>query len=169
MLKTSKTTILLAGVFFAQTLALPAFAQAQNIGVVDKVKLYSAYPRLKSAADEIKKDEERIHSLIERSNKEFDTAKKAKKPEAELTGLHKSLQGKIDDEFKKFQSKAMTLEKQLETELDNAIKAEAGSKNLTAVLDKSAVLLGGTDITDGVAKRLASSATVTGASDTQTK
>jgi outer membrane protein len=168
MLKSSKITIALTGFLFAQALALPALAQQAGIGVVDKTKLYNAYPRLKSAADEIKKDEERIHSLIERSNKDFDTAKKNKKPEAELTALHKRLQGTIDEEFKKFQSKALTMEKQLETELDNAIKAEAKEKSLNSVLDKSAVLLGGTDITDGVAKRLASSPTVTG-NDTQTK
>lgn len=166
MLKRSKTTIVLTGIFFAQALALPAFAQ-DAIGVVDKVKLYNAYPRLKSAADDIKKDEERIHALIERSNKEFDSAKKLKKPEQELTGLHKRLQGQIDEEFKKFQNKALTMEKQLETELDNAIKAEAKTKNLSAVLDKSAVLLGGTDITDGVAQRLASSSAAK--TDAQTK
>ncbi len=168
MLKTSKTLVVLTGVIFAQTLAAPVFAQAA-IGVVDKVKLYSAYPRLKSAAEDIKKDEERIHSLIERSNKEFDTAKKAKKPEQELNGLHKRLQGQIDEEFKKFQDKALNMEKQLESELDNAIKAEAKTKSLTAVLDKSAVLLGGTDITDGVAQRLASSPTVTGGNAPATK
>jgi Skp family chaperone for outer membrane proteins len=61
------------------------------------------------------------------------------------------------------------MEKQLETELDNAIKAEASSKQLNSVLDKSAVLLGGTDITDGVAKRLASSPTVTGNAESATK
>lgn len=169
MLKLSKPTILLAGLIFAQALALPAFAQAQNVGVVDKVKLYSAYPRLKSAADEIKKDEERIHKLIETSNKQFDEAKKSKKPEAELNALHKSLQTKIDSEFKTFQNKALNMEKALETELDNAIKAEATAKSVTTVLDKSAVLLGGTDITDGVSKRLAASPTVTGSADAQTK
>ena len=79
-----------------------------------------------------------------------------------MSGLHKRLQGTIDEEFKKFQNKALTMEKQLETELDNAIKAEAKAKNLNSVLDKSAVLLGGTDITDGVAQRLAASPTVTG-------
>lgn len=169
MLKLSKPTILLAGLFFAQALATPAFAQAQSVGVVDKVKLYSAYPRLKSAADEIKKDEERIHKLIETSNKQFDEAKKSKKPEAELNALHKRLQTQIDSEFKTFQNKALNMEKALETELDNAIKAEATAKNVTTVLDKSAVLLGGTDITDGVSKRLAASPTVTGSADTQTK
>lgn len=160
MLSKSKTAVLLTGLFLAQAAAAPAFAQAASIGIVDKVKLYSAYPKLKSAAESIKKDEERIHGLIEKSNKEFDVAKKAKKPEAELNSLHKRLQGQIDEEFKKFQSKALDMEKTLETELDNAIKAEAKAKNLTAVLDKSAVLLGGVDITDGVAQRLAASPTV---------
>lgn len=166
MLTTSKTTIILTGLFLAQTLAAPVFAQ-QAVGTVDKVKLYQNYPRLKTAADDIKKDEDHMHQLIERSNKEFDSAKKAKKPEKELQDLHKRLQDNIDNEFKKFQGKALGMEQSLEKELDDAIKAEAKAKGLTTVFDKSAVLIGGIDITDGVAQRLSGSAAKTSANGTQ--
>lgn len=144
----------LSGVLLSVSLMLPAAAQQSKIGIVDKARLYGAFPRLKTAADQIKAEEERLHKLIERSNAEFETAKKAKKPEAELTALHKRLQSQIDDEWKKFQTKALGMEKDLETELDSAIRAEAQAKQMDAVFDKTAVLLGGTDITDGVVKRL---------------
>lgn len=150
----------LSGVLLSVSLMLPAAAQ-QKIGIVDKARLYGAFPRLKSAADQIKAEEERLHKLIERSNQDFETAKKAKKPEAELTALHKRLQGQIDEEWKKFQAKALGMEKDLETELDSAIRAEAQAKQMDAVFDKTAVLLGGTDITDGVVKRLVPSAAAT--------
>ncbi len=168
MLIKRKPTIILTSLLLAQALAVPAFAQL-SIGVVDKVKLYSNYPRLKTAADDIKKDEDHIHQLIERSNKEFDTAKKAKKPEQELNNMHKRLQGQIDEEFKKFQTKALDVEKALEKELDDAIKAEAKAKGLNAVLDKSAVLLGGVDITDGVSARLAGGKTTSANASQQTR
>lgn len=156
MLKTGKAIATLAGLMLAVGVASPALAQGK-IGIVDKVKLYGQYPRLKNAAGEIKQDEERLHKMIERSNKQFETAKKEKKPQADLTALHKKLQTEIDAEFQKFQKKALGMEKQLENELDTAIQAEAKQQQLTAVFDKSAVLMGGVDITEGVAKRLASS------------
>ena len=164
MLRTGKIITLLSGLALVVSTASPAIAQGgaaavagQKIGVVDKRKVYDQYPRLKSAADQIKSDEERLHRLIETSNKKFEDAKKAKKPQAELTDLHKQLQGQIDKEFKAFQSKAMNVEKSLEQELDNAIQAEAKSRNLDTVFDSSIVLMGGVDITDGVVQRLASS------------
>ena len=81
--------------------------------------------------------------------------------------MQKRLQTKIDDEYKKAQAKAQNLETQLETDIDSAIKAEAASRKLDTVLMKGAVLLGGTDITEGVVKRLGSSASA--ASKTVTK
>ncbi|HNM50479.1 MAG TPA: hypothetical protein PKN86_12270, partial [Candidatus Obscuribacter sp.] len=55
---------------------------------------------------------------------------------------------------KKAQSQAQSLETTLESDIDAAIKAEADSRKLDTVFMKGAVLLGGTDITDGVVKRL---------------
>ena len=155
MHKTGKTIIVLSGLLLGFGVH-EASAQPQgNIGIVYKVKLYSAYPALKTAANEIKSDEERLHKLIERSNKQFEEAKKAKKPQQELTDLHKRLQTEIDGEFQKFQKKALSMEKTLEGQLDDAIRNEAKGRQLDAVFDKSAVLMGGQDITDGVVKRLA--------------
>ena len=89
--------------------ATQAIAQAprpQTVGVVDKDKVVTSYPKAQQAADDLRKSEERVHKLIEDSNKQYEDAKSAKKPPAELEGLQRRLQTQIDDEVKKIQGKA---------------------------------------------------------------
>ncbi len=132
-------------------------AMAGSIGIVDKDKVVTSYPKAQQAAEQLKKDEEKVHKLIESSNKEYEAAKTAHKPPAELEGLQRRLQNSIDTEVKRIQATAQTLEKDLEKEIDDAIKAEATAAKVDAVFMKQAVLVGGTDLTSGVVKRLASS------------
>jgi Skp family chaperone for outer membrane proteins len=153
-----------AGPVGAQTAAKP-----QAVGIVDRDKVVTSYPKAQQAADELKKSEEKIHKLIEESNKQYEDAKTAKKPPAELEGLQKRLQNQINDEVKRVQDRAQTLEAQLESEIDSAIKAEAANRHVDVVIMKQAVLMGGTDITDGVVKRLSSVASAGGASKTSAK
>ena len=126
-----------------------------NIGIVDRDKVVTSYPRAQQAAEELKKQEDRVHKLIEESNKQYEESKAAHKPPAELEGLQRRLQGQIDEEVRKVQAKAQGLEGQLESEIDCAIKAEASNRKVDAVFMKQAVLMGGTDLTEGVIKRLA--------------
>lgn len=159
------TSSLLAAAFATQ-----AIAQAPPsgpVGVVDRDKVVMGYPRAQAAAEELKKSEERVHKLIEDSNKQYEEAKNARKPQAELDGLQRRLQTQIDEEVKKVQAKAQTLETQLENEIDKAIREEAAARKVGTVLMKQAVLLGGLDLTDGVVKRLAVSPA--GAQRQQTK
>ena len=154
-------------------LTLPVGAQAtkMSIGLVDREKLLSSYGKAEQAAGDFKKSQDRVQKLIEDSQKQYDEAKAAHKPPAELEGLQRRLQTTIDDEMKKLSGKAQTLETQLETDVDSAIKAEAASRHLDTVLIKQAVMLGGVDITDGVLKRLntATTAGTTGSAPAATK
>ncbi len=139
--------------------ALPVQAQnaakpASTIGVVDREKVITSFTKAQKAADELKRVEDSVRKLLEESNKQYEEAKVAKKPQAELETLQKKLQSRIDAEYKKAQSQAQSLETTLESDIDAAIKAEADSRKLDTVFMKGAVLLGGTDITDGVVKRL---------------
>lgn len=154
---------------------LPAFAQGTpaakttaTIGVVDREKVITSFSRAQKAADELKRVEDNVRKLLEDSNKQYEEAKSAKKPAADLEALQKKLQARIDQEYKSAQGKAQQLENSLETDIDSAIKAEAASRKLDTVFMKGAVLLGGTDITDGVVKRLADIASA-GAAKTTTK
>ncbi len=150
--------------------ALPAQAQnaakpASTIGVVDREKVITSFTKAQKAADELKRVEDSVRKLLEESNKQYEEAKVAKKPQAELETLQKKLQSRIDAEYKKAQSQAQSLETTLESDIDAAIKAEADSRKLDTVFMKGAVLLGGTDITDGVVKRL-SQVSISGAGTT---
>jgi len=153
-IKSSSTVAALVAVIFT----VPVFAQAplrMNIGVVDRDKVVTSYPKAQQAAEELKKQEDKVHKLIEESNKQYEESKAAHKPPAELEGLQRRLQNQIDEEVRKVQAKAQGLEGQLESDIDTAIKAEASNRKVDAVFMKQAVLVGGTDLTEGVIKRLA--------------
>jgi Skp family chaperone for outer membrane proteins len=153
------------GCAFAQPAATP---HTSTIGVVDRDKIVASYPRAQQAAEELKKSEDKIHRLIEESNKQYEEAKAAKKPPAELEGLQKRLQNQIDDEVKRVQARAQALEADLENAIDTAIKGEATARKADIVFLKQAVLSGGTDLTDGIIKRLNSVASTTSSTTTKT-
>ena len=163
-----KLTLLSALVLAFITIPSQVNAQAANqkIGVVQMQKVLAKHPRLKQLETNLRAEEERLHKMIERSNKDYQVAKKQKKPEAELKTLRKNLQGKIDKEVSSYQKKLLAKEKRLQDELYSAIQAEAKAKNLTTVMKKSAILVGGVDITDGVVQRIAAASA---AKKTQTK
>jgi Skp family chaperone for outer membrane proteins len=162
MKSSHKLLSLIIGAAVASTIGTAA-AQAQAsaagsaIGVIDRDRVVAHYPRAQSAAEELKKLEDRLQKTIEEANKKYEEAKKANKPQAELDSLQKHLQGQIDTEGKSFQARVSGLESELEGAVDTAIKAEAAVKNVNVVLLKQAVLMGGVDLTDGVLKRLVAS------------
>lgn len=155
-----KVLSLISGAVLTLGMTLPVNAQATAarpmVGIVDRDKVVTSYPKAQQAAEELKRSEEKVHKLIEDSNKQYEEAKAAKKPPAELEGLQKRLQNQIDGEVKQVQARAQALESQLESEIDGAIKAEAAARKIDVIILKQAVLMGGTDITEGVAKRLSS-------------
>ncbi len=159
MQNSRKVFSLIATTAVAIAIAFPVSAQlqtakAQGVGTVDRDKVVTSYPKAQQAAEELKKAEEKVHKLIEDSNKQYEEAKNAKKPPAELEGLQRRLQIAIDDEVKKVQARAQSLETQLEAEIDSAIKGEAANRKVDVVILRQAVLVGGVDLTDGVVKRL---------------
>jgi Skp family chaperone for outer membrane proteins len=159
-----------AGQALAQGATPPAAAKSTTIGVVDRQKVITSFAKAQQAAEELKKAEDSVRGMLESSNKQFEDAKAAKKPQAELEALQKRLQLKIDAEYTGAQKRAQQLEAQLEKDIDKAIKDEAAIHNIDTVFVKDSVLLGGIDITDGVVKRLpATASTSTSSAKTVTK
>ena len=128
----------LAGVFIASVAAMAVVsmgdtanaAPTSDIGVVDQQKL-------KSTADEMQKD--------------FD-AKSAGMSDAEKEKLFNDMQ-------QQFNQKRTFIEKDMEDQVTSAVKSVASQKGLSLVVDKSAVLYGGTDITKEVTDALNQSVT----------
>jgi Skp family chaperone for outer membrane proteins len=147
-----------AGQALAQGATQAGAAKSMSIGIVDRQKVITSFAKAQQAAEGLKKAEDTVRGMLESSNKKFEDAKAAKKPQSELEALQKNLQKDIDAAYTKAQSRAQNLEAQLEKDIDKAIKDEADAHKLDTVLVKDSVLLGGIDITDGVVKRLPATA-----------
>jgi Skp family chaperone for outer membrane proteins len=149
------------GIANAQTATAPVTAAPTGkvVGIIDRDRVVASYPKAQSAAEELKRLEESLNKVIDDANRQYEEAKKAGKPPAELEGMQKRLQAKIDQEGKGFQARISGLEADLEGAVDSAIKAEAAQRHVDVVFLKQAVLFGGVDLTDGVLKRLVSANT----------
>ena len=153
-----KAFSLIGGLALAVGIAAPTYSQVvskpQVLGVVDRDRVVISYSRAAQAANELKQSEEKVHKLLEYSNQQYEAAKKAHKAPAELQGLERRLRAQIEGEVKRVESRAQVLESQLQADIDTAIKNEAASRKIDLVMLRSAVPMGGTDITPGVIKRL---------------
>ena len=115
-------------------------APSSNIGVVDTSKLIT--PDNQDAQEAQKQ----LQQIAEDSQKQFEDQS------ANMTDEHKQdLYQKMRDEVSKKQE---DIYKGIKDKVDTAISNVANTKGLTLVVDKRAVLYGGTDITDQVAKQL---------------
>ena len=141
----------LAGVFIASVAAMAVVSMgdtanaAPTSDVVDQREVISSngtlamdyQQKLKSTADEMQKD--------------FD-AKSAGMSDAEKEKLFNDMQ-------QQFNQKRTSIEKDMEDQVTSAVKSVASQKGLSLVVDKSAVLYGGTDITKEVTDALNQSVT----------
>ena len=151
----------LAGVFIASVAAMAvvsmgdtANAPTSDIGVVDQREVISAnstlaanyQQKMKETADEMQKD--------------FD-AKSEGMSDAEKEKLFADMQ-------QQFNQKRQAIEKDMDDQVTGAVKSVASKKGLALVVDKSAVIYGGTDITkevtDSLSKSLSSAASSSAAS-----
>lgn len=159
------------GAASAQTTSAPVSAApiGKVVGIIDRDKVVAGYPKAQHAAEELKQLEDKLNHVIDDAQKEYETAKKAGKPQAELDALQKRLQTNIDTEGKQFQGRISSLEADLEAAVDAAIKAEAAQHHVDVVFLKQAVLFGGVDITEGVLRRLTTTAANPNATPSTTK
>ena len=116
-----------------------AAASESAIGVVNYQALISGSPKL----DQVRND---MQKTINETRREFDNNSKNMNDE-EKERYYKQLQERLANKDKE-------LMEPLFNEINDTIKKIAAKKGLKVVVDKSAVVYGGTDITDEVAKAL---------------
>ena len=141
----------LAGVFIASVgiMAIVSMGDTANaaptsdIGVVDQRQVISDNGTL--ALDYQKK----MKALTDEMQKDFD-AKSANLSDEEKEKLFADMQ-------KQYQEKSRVAEKELEEQVTGAVKSIATKRGLSLVVDKSAVIYGGTDITKDVSDNLSQS------------
>lgn len=141
----------LAGVFIASVgiMAIVSMGDTANaaptsdIGVVDQRQVISDNGTL--ALDYQKK----MKALADEMQKDFD-AKSANLSDEEKEKLFADMQ-------QQYQEKSRVAEKELEEQVTGAVKSIATKRGLSMVVDKSAVIYGGTDITKDVSDNLSQS------------
>ena len=147
----------LAGVFIASTAAMALMATgdtanaapSSNIGVVDQGEVISANPAI---GQEYQK---KMQELADSMQKDFD-AKTAGMSDEEKQSAYMEAQQQFND-------KRIAVEKEMQDKVNSVVKSVADKKGLSLVVEKSAVIYGGVDITKEVA------ASMTKAADTAAK
>ena len=118
-------------------------APSSSIGVVDVSKVFSPdNADLQNAQKEMQQASSDMQKKFEEQS--------ANMSDEQKNQLYQSMQ----DEMSKKQD---DVQKGLKDKLSDAVNSVAGTKGLSLVVDKRAVLYGGTDITDQVAKKLSTS------------
>jgi outer membrane protein len=138
----------LAGVFIASVAVMAVVsmgdtasaAPTTDIGVVDQREVISSNGQL--AIDY----QNKMKQTAEEMQKDFD-AKSAGMSDADKEKLFADMQ-------QQFNQKRTAIEKDMEDQVTGAVKSVASKKGLSLVVDKSAVIYGGTDITREVSEAL---------------
>lgn len=134
----------LAGVFIASTAAMALMATgdtasaapSSNIGVVDQGEVISSNPAI---GQEYQK---KMKELAESMQKDFDE-KTASMSDEEKQSTYVEMQ-------QQFNEKRLAVEKEMQEKVNSVVKSVADKKGLSLVVEKSAVIYGGVDITKEV-------------------
>ncbi len=142
----------LAGVFIASVGAMAVVsmgdtasaAPTSDIGVVDQREVITSNASLAQTY------QQKLKETAEEMQKDFD-AKSANMSDAEKEKLFADMQ-------QQFNQKRQAIEKDMDDQVTNAVKSVASKKGLSLVVDKSAVIYGGNDITKEVSDSVAKAA-----------
>jgi Skp family chaperone for outer membrane proteins len=128
---------------------------ADTIGTVDYDKLVRSYNKAQLFSDDMKSKEADLEKMRAEFVKQVREAK-TKQPNnpVAVDQLQKSLEDKLSAKLNEYRSQQESQAKALEEEMNNAIESAARSKNLSVILAKQTVFVGGTDITNDVLSRL---------------
>lgn len=138
----------LAGIFIASVAGMAVVSMGDianatptsDIGVVDQRQVISNNGTM--ALDYQKK----LKAMADEMQKDFDE-KSAGMSDAEKERLFADMQ-------QQFNQKRLSIEKEAEDQVTNAVKSVASKRGLSLVVDKAAVIYGGTDITKDVSDSL---------------
>lgn len=119
-------------------------APTSNIGVVDQQQVIRANPSLASDY------QQKMQSTAEEMQKDFDEKSKDMS-DAEKEKLFADMQ-------QQFNEKRVAIEKEMQDKVNAAVQSVASKKGLSLVVDKNAVIYGGTDITKDVTSSIAQNA-----------
>jgi outer membrane protein len=163
MKKNIITALMGAGLVFT---AFTGISQAKdsNVGFVDTQKIFQSSKlaeALTSAQNDVKVRESEFSKETLDKSKALEDARAKKVTDTELKKMQDGFQKELEAKRAKLEelkdSKQKELEemsKKLKVQVEDTIKAVAKEKQIDIVVDKQAVLFGGTDLTEDVIKKM---------------
>ena len=110
-----------------------------NVGTVDYRQVMAQHPQLQSANSE-------LQQAVSDAQKEFEEKSK-NMSDQEKSDYYQQTQQRL-------QQKQQELIEPIQKSVEESVKSVADAKGLTVVIDKNAVVYGGTDITQDVIKKI---------------
>ncbi|WP_373532462.1 OmpH family outer membrane protein [Vampirovibrio sp.] len=134
---------------------LRAAQAADTIGTIDYEKLVRSYNKAQMFNDDMKAKEADLEKMQAEFVKQIREAK-TKQPNnpVAVDQLQKSLEDKLAAKVNEYRDTQASKAKSLEDAMTNTIQDVARGKNLSVIIAKQSVFVGGTDITNDVLSRL---------------
>jgi Skp family chaperone for outer membrane proteins len=134
---------------------LRAAQAADTIGTIDYEKLVRSYNKAQIFNDDMKAKEADLEKMQAEFVKQIREAK-TKQPNnpVAVDQLQKSLEDKLAAKVNEYRDTQASKAKSLEDAMTNTIQDVARGKNLSVIIAKQSVFVGGTDITNDVLSRL---------------
>jgi outer membrane protein len=129
-------------------------ANAAAIGYIDGPKVFSSYEKTKKEQEQFKKKEQILQDEVTKKQKQLEKEKSKNVSDGEL----RKLAEKFDKELEPKRTILMESQKKITQEIwDDIVKATevtAKKMGIETVLNRQAIITGGTDITDRVIEQL---------------
>ena len=151
--KTLRVLAFLLAIFIVSSSSLKAEAK-DRIGYVDTAAVLEKYPKAQKALADLKASEEVLRNKLIEQRRKFAQPENQKKTETEKRLLLEKFKADIEPEAERLEEKSKKKSKEIENEMEAAIKTVANSAKYDLILIKQAVLWGGKDVSNEVIKEL---------------
>lgn len=124
------------------------------LGFIDVQRVFTEFKESSKARTELSKKEEEYKKEFEGRQKKLDEAEKGGKAKEELEKMRGKLQEELGPKLEELQGMRAKLSGELQQKIVEAVKEVSKQVGIDVVIDKQAVIAGGTDLTDLVVGRL---------------
>ena len=125
-------------------------ANAATIGYIDVEKVFSNYEKTKKTQEDVRRKGQIIQDEIINKQKELEKEKSKGMPEAGLRNLVDKFEKEIGPKKTAIEEYQKKMKQEIYNDIKKATETTAKKMGLEIVLDKTALITGGTDITDEV-------------------
>ena len=131
-------------------LSFAAASFGENIGYIDVAKVFKQYKETAKAEEQLKKLKDEFDKQKNDMQAQLDNAEKSGTSKEALVAMAKDLDTKLDPKRQEILKLNDQLTTKLQSDILASVKKVAKKVGIDMVLDKAALIIGGTDLTDMV-------------------